>query len=502
MTSGAWAPNNLIVPRMSFIASTSELGVEKFVESDDDVIRREAYIIEMMKEEPASPPTAAAPGVVASPSAASSSGLTSSTLPASASATGTSDNWMSSVARHRQMFEIDMLSQSAWQDSSFGGPIASPSISGGGPIAFPRSMDARSCHMDMAPPYVREESGMQTRPAFSVSPHLSPPMNNDWGCVVRSSTPSHHALPSYPSQPSGQLQSLSQPSSSLHNPFQSPRAPARSPLGTTYPPQLLDLGGPTYQRQNMVSSELEPNVPSGPASVSHRITSDVLQALFSAHTQPATSQCGSSNRSTDKSIPVRNEMECSEANPRCHCCKRIASLERQLTALEQLLERSGTTTRPRDQVEKREPDFTNPAIIHLKGAAFIKGLGFTNAELDNLIDECQGYMPHRPIDLDFAKEVIAAHNCREAEELAKWLVLESFSLKELNGRNCGGRAGKQAIDKERMREIKRVVLQSFPTNEIKNDRLWVSCTDRINRSLRYLSTKFKHNPWIKVGLSW
>ena len=416
--------------------------------------------------------------VATSTAALSGAGLKTSTSAADKPSTfatnvaiGVANNRIPPVTRNGKLFDIDFLSQSACQNDSF---------------------DAGSSRREGSP-HAGENSRMQTRPVFATSPRFLPFMNNDWGIGFHSSTPSHQAFPLG--------QSFQQSSS-----FLSPVAQGGSPVSATYSGNMSKAtrlfnnnGGPTYQPQG-ISTELEPQLSS--PSCHGSMPGAGPNTWFSEQTPVLDGEL--LNQSADRYIQqVGNGFQCcSGNNPNCHCCQKIAALENRLNAIEQILKSSDATTRSQGQVEKKEPDFTNEGIIRLKGAAFIKGLGFTNAELDNLLDDCQCYWPHRTIDIDFAMNVMTTHNCREAEELAKWLVLESFSLNELNGRNCGGRAGKQALDKDRMREIKHVVLQAFPKNDNRNDKLWTNCTDRINRSLRYLTTKFRHNPWIKVGLSW
>lgn len=155
---------------------------------------------------------------------------------------------------------------------------------------------------------------------------------------------------------------------------------------------------------------------------------------------------------------------------------------------------------------QNQPDFTNRGILECKGASFIKGTTFTHFEMNSILDDIPSTLPRIVIDMAMAASVNEVHYCKCGEDLAKWLVLEVFSLQELYRSSCGNVRGavvKAPLDNVKIQSIKSIVLKLYGKgeNEKLNTELWQRCKDKINRSIRYLSTKIKSHAWIKVGLA-
>ena len=125
--------------------------------------------------------------------------------------------------------------------------------------------------------------------------------------------------------------------------------------------------------------------------------------------------------------------------------------------------------------------------------------------MTSLISDYFENLPKTIIDAKLANDVGDWHNCKCAPELVKWIVLEVFSLHELNGHNCGGGRptdAKGALDAVRVRNIKYVVMIIYRQgeNERLNERLnrdmWQQCKNRINRGICITNLK------IITGLNW
>jgi hypothetical protein len=172
---------------------------------------------------------------------------------------------------------------------------------------------------------------------------------------------------------------------------------------------------------------------------------------------------------------------------------------------QQAVDANAAVVTPAPRVATVQPDFTNRGILECKGASFIKGTTFTQFELNNVLDDMPSNFPRIVLDLAVAATISEVHGCKCAEDLAKWMVLEAFSLRELYGSSCGtGRGGtvKTPLENGKIQMIKNIVLKMYGKgeNEKLNLEMWQRCKDKINRSVRYLNTKIRSHTWIKVGL--